>query len=51
MDELIDRPAEAPVKNARTDFDILLTHAPCRGYGDMEDLPHRGFECFNDLLK
>jgi Icc-related predicted phosphoesterase len=31
-------------------FDILLTHAPCRGYGDMEDLPHRGFECFNALL-
>lgn len=31
-------------------FDILLTHAPCRGYGDMDDLPHRGFECFNDLL-
>ena len=29
---------------------ILLTHAPCRGYGDMEDLPHRGFECFNYLL-
>lgn len=32
-------------------FDILLTHAPCKGYGDMEDLPHRGFECFNDLLQ
>ena len=31
-------------------FDILLTHAPCRGYGDMEDLPHKGFECFNELL-
>lgn len=31
-------------------FDILLTHAPCRGYGDMEDIPHRGFECFNGLL-
>lgn len=31
-------------------FDILLTHAPCRGYGDMPDLPHTGFECFNDLL-
>ena len=31
-------------------FDILLTHAPCRGYGDMEDIPHRGFECFNSLL-
>lgn len=34
----------------RPAFDILLTHAPCRGYGDMEDLPHRGFECFNQLL-
>ncbi len=32
------------------DFDILLTHAPCRGYGDVDDLPHMGFECFNDLL-
>ena len=31
-------------------FDILLTHAPAAGYGDMEDLPHKGFECFNDLL-
>lgn len=34
----------------RPAFDILLTHAPCRGYGDMDDLPHRGFECFNWLL-
>ena len=32
-------------------FDILLTHAPCRGYGDMDDIPHRGFECFNGLLE
>lgn len=24
---------------------IMLTHAQCRGYGDMEDLAHRGFEC------
>ena len=31
-------------------FDVLVTHAPARGYGDMEDLPHRGFECFNELL-
>ena len=37
-------------KNKKPGFDILLTHAPCRGYGDMEDLPHRGFECFNGLL-
>lgn len=31
-------------------FDILLTHAPCRGYGDLPDIPHNGFECFNELL-
>ena len=31
--------------------DVLVTHAPARGYGDLEDLPHRGFECFNWLLK
>lgn len=30
--------------------DIILTHAPCKGYGDMDDLPHSGFMCFNDLL-
>lgn len=32
-------------------FDILLSHAPAYGYGDMEDLAHRGFDCFNDLLE
>lgn len=32
-------------------FDILLTHAPCKGYGDMEDIAHTGFECFNDFLE
>ena len=31
-------------------IDILVTHAPCAGYGDLADLPHRGFECFNQLL-
>ena len=31
-------------------FDIILTHAPVRHYGDMEDLPHHGFECFEKLL-
>ncbi len=30
--------------------DILLTHAPAYGVGDLDDLPHRGFECFNSLL-
>lgn len=32
-------------------FDILLTHSPAAGLHDMEDRPHRGFECFNELLR
>ncbi len=32
-------------------FDILLTHAPAAGIGDMDDLPHKGFECFSDLIR
>lgn len=31
-------------------LDILVTHAPARGYGDLNDLPHRGFEAFNELM-
>ena len=30
--------------------DILVTHAPLHGYGDMTDLPHRGFTAFSVLL-
>lgn len=32
-------------------FDIFVTHAPARGAGDLEDLPHKGFECFNRLMR
>ena len=31
--------------------DIILTHSPVRDYGDDDDLPHRGFECFWALLE
>lgn len=31
--------------------DLVVTHAPVRGYGDLEDLPHRGFEAFGPLLE
>ena len=32
-------------------FDILLTHSPAKGFNDLEDWPHRGFEVFHHLLK
>ena len=32
-------------------FDLLVTHAPAKGYGDLEDLPHQGFGVFNDLME
>jgi len=31
-------------------LDVLMTHAPMHGYGDMNDLAHRGFTVFRDLL-
>ena len=30
--------------------DIVVTHAPVRGYGDQDNLPHRGFEAFLPLM-
>ena len=30
--------------------DILLTHAPARGFGDGEDPCHEGFDCFREFL-
>ena len=30
--------------------DIVLTHAPPRGFGDAEDYAHRGFEAFFPFL-
>ena len=31
-------------------FDILLTHAPAWHLNDLDDLSHRGFQCFAELL-
>lgn len=39
-----------PEMRLKNGFDILVTHAPAKGWGDLEDLPHNGFQCFNDLL-
>lgn len=35
----------------RRGIDILVTHAPAKGWGDLEDLTHQGFDAFNDLLQ
>ncbi len=32
-------------------IDLFVTHAPASGYGDLDDLPHKGFACFNELLQ
>ena len=32
-------------------FDVLVTHAPARHLNDFDNRTHRGFECFNGLLK
>ena len=31
--------------------DVVVTHAPIQGIGDGEDLAHRGFACFRNLLE
>ena len=30
--------------------DVLVTHTPPRGHGDLPDGPHRGFDAFNGML-
>lgn len=32
-------------------FDILVTHAPAYQLNDGEDMPHRGFEVFRELME
>lgn len=49
MEKRIDRLRSAIA--LRNGFDIVVTHAAAQGYGDMDDLPHQGFRCFNELLE
>ncbi len=39
-----------PRINRAGGLDILVTHAPLHGYGDLPDLPHRGFTAFQELV-
>lgn len=32
-------------------IDIVVAHAPIKGYGDLNDYAHQGFECFYSLIK
>ena len=32
-------------------FDVLVTHAPAKGYGDLDDIAHRGFGIFNRIIE
>ena len=34
----------------RKGVDIVITHAPVAGFGDLDDLPHRGFASFRTLI-
>lgn len=35
----------------RGGIDVLVTHSPPRGYGDLDDVAHRGFESFRGLVE
>ncbi len=37
-------------RKLRAGVDLLVTHTPARGLGDMDDLCHMGFQCFRELL-
>ena len=32
-------------------FDVLVTHAPAYQLGDLNTVPHRGFQCFRTLME
>ena len=36
---------------AKRGFDVLVTHSPAYGLNDGEDLPHRGFQTFIELIQ
>lgn len=40
----------SPYLRMMNGFDLLLTHTPPEGCGDLPDQAHRGFACFNTLL-
>ena len=41
----------ALMASATGGVDLVVTHAPLRGFGDLDDLPHRGFEALGRLVE
>ena len=41
----------ALLASATGGVDVIVTHAPLRGYGDLDDLPPRGFEALGRLVE
>ena len=54
--QFTDREMKKRIRKLRHDIellggvDIVVTHAPPRGVGDAEDLPHQGFESLLELI-
>lgn len=40
-----------PKINKARGVDIIVTHAPVKGIGDLNDYAHQGFECFRELIE
>ena len=38
-------------RKLRRGVDIVVAHAPVQGFGDLDDLPHRGFAVFRTLIE
>ena len=38
-------------RGGRHPVDLLITHAPARGVGDEDDLPHHGFDAIHGLVR
>lgn len=50
-EEMMQKRIRRMSKKLKKGVDIVVTHAPVRGLGDMEDLPHRGFQVFRPLIE
>lgn len=49
--EMAARIARMQLKMAfKKGVDIVVTHSPMAGINDMDDIPHKGFNCFKSLL-